>query len=68
MRQRWLPGLMDRRPYNAWEEKRDGARQWAGEKARQILREYHPQPLDQGLLSGLQAVIQAAEAEYTAGD
>jgi trimethylamine--corrinoid protein Co-methyltransferase len=42
MRQRWMPTLIDRRPYNIWEEKRDGARDWAREKAKQILEEYHP--------------------------
>ena len=67
MRKRWMPTLMDHRPYNTWEEKRDGARQWAGEKARQILREYHPDPLDQSLQSGLQEIIRTAEAEYTSG-
>ena len=38
MRERWQPTLIDRRPYNIWEEKRDGARDWAREKAQQILR------------------------------
>jgi len=65
MRERWLPALMDRRPYNTWEEKRDGARQWAGEKTRQILHEYHPDPLDPALQVGLQEIIQAAESEVT---
>jgi trimethylamine:corrinoid methyltransferase-like protein len=67
MRQRWMPTLMDRRPYNVWEEKRDGARQWAGEKARQILREYQPELLEPQLLEELQRIIAAAEAEFSAG-
>jgi trimethylamine--corrinoid protein Co-methyltransferase len=64
MRQRWLPTLMDRRPYSAWEEKKDGARQWAGEKARQILQEYHPEPLDAALQTELDRIIAAAEKAY----
>ena len=64
MRQRWLPTLMDRRPYNVWEEKGDGARQWAGDKARQILSDYHPEPLEDQQVAELQKIIAAAEAEY----
>lgn len=61
MRQRWLPSLLDRRPYNVWEEKRDGARQWAGEKARQILREHNPQPLEPHLSAELMRIIGSLE-------
>jgi len=63
MRQRWLPTLLDRRPYNVWEEKRDGARQWAREKAQQILKEYHPEPLEDGLAQELRAIIASLEME-----
>ena len=65
MRQRWMPTLIDRRPYNVWEEKRDGARQWAGEKARQLLRDYHPEPLAPALQAELQGIIAAAEKEFS---
>jgi trimethylamine---corrinoid protein Co-methyltransferase len=64
MRQRWQPSLMDRRPYNVWEEKRDGARQWAGEKARKLLQEYHPQPLEAGLQTVLADIIAGVEKAY----
>lgn len=64
MRQRWQPSLMDRRPYNVWEEKRDGARQWAGEKARKLLQEYHPQPLESGLQTVLADIIAGVEKAY----
>jgi len=64
MRQRWLPTFMDRRPYSAWEEKKDGARQWAGEKARQILQEYRPEPLEAALQTELDRIIAAAEKAY----
>ena len=61
MRERWQPTLMDRRPYNVWEEKRDGARQWAREKAQQILKAYHPEPLEEGLQKELRKIIESVE-------
>lgn len=61
MRERWQPALMDRRPYNIWEEKRDGARDWARDKAQQILRDYHPAPLDPKLQKELQQIIHSHE-------
>jgi trimethylamine---corrinoid protein Co-methyltransferase len=66
MRERWLPTLMDRRPYSAWEEKRDGARQWANEKARQILQEYQPEHLDRTIQNELAQIITAVEQAYLA--
>ena len=62
MRQRWQPTLIDRRPYEQWLVKKDGARQWALEKARQILNEYHPEPLDPGLVAELNSIIASLEA------
>ncbi|MFN8594642.1 MAG: trimethylamine methyltransferase family protein [Anaerolineae bacterium] len=41
--------LMDRRPYGQWEAKRDGARDWARERAQHILREHQP---DRGIEVG----------------
>lgn len=63
MRQRWIPTLIDRRPYNIWEEKRDGARQWARQKAQQILRDYHPEPLDPKLHQELKRIITNLEQQ-----
>jgi trimethylamine--corrinoid protein Co-methyltransferase len=63
MRQRWQPTLIDRRPYNVWEEKRDGAADWAREKAQQILREHQPEPLDLKLSMEMNRIIAALEAE-----
>lgn len=57
----WQPSLMDRRPYSAWEAKKDGARQWAGEKARQVLKEYRPEPLDEKLAEELRRMISTFE-------
>lgn len=61
MRERWQPTLIDRRPYNIWEEKRDGARDWARQKAQQILKDYHPDPLEAGLKKELQKIIKSVE-------
>jgi trimethylamine--corrinoid protein Co-methyltransferase len=59
MRERWLPTLIDRRPYDTWELQRDGARQWALAKAQQLLREYPGHPLDPALHAELQRIIAA---------
>jgi len=61
MRQLFVPQFMDRRPYNVWEEKRDGARQWALAKARQILETHQPEPLDPRLSLELQSIIASVE-------
>jgi trimethylamine--corrinoid protein Co-methyltransferase len=66
MRERWMPTLMDRRPYNIWEEKKDGARDWAREKAQQILNDYHPSPLDPKLDAELLHIIEQLEASVIA--
>jgi trimethylamine--corrinoid protein Co-methyltransferase len=61
MRERWQPTLIDRRPYNVWEERRDGARDWAREKAQSVLIEHHPQPLDASLAAELRKIISSLE-------
>ena len=61
MREIFLPQFMDRRPYNAWEEKRDGAREWALAKARGILEKHQPDPLDVRLSEELQKMIRSLE-------
>jgi trimethylamine--corrinoid protein Co-methyltransferase len=57
MRDIWVPQFMDRRPYGVWEEKRDGARDWARDKARYILATHQPEPLDPQLSAELQRII-----------
>jgi trimethylamine---corrinoid protein Co-methyltransferase len=42
----FLPEFMDRRPYNEWESKKDNACDWALSKARKVLNEHQPEPLD----------------------
>ncbi len=61
MRELWLPRLMDHRPYEQWLEKKDGAREWAGERARQILQTHQPDALDPLLAEELKRIITAHE-------
>jgi trimethylamine--corrinoid protein Co-methyltransferase len=63
MRDLWIPGLMDRRPYEVWQERPDGPRDWARAKAREILDSHHPQPLDPQLSQELERIIAAADEE-----
>jgi trimethylamine--corrinoid protein Co-methyltransferase len=64
MREIFLPQFMDRRPYNAWEEKQDGPEDWALDKARQILETHQPVMLDVGFSSELGGIVAAAEKEH----
>jgi len=63
MRNLWLSTLMDRRPYNEWIEKKDGARDWAREKAKHILGTHKPEPLDINLIADLERIIKSVEKE-----
>ncbi len=56
----WVPTLLDRRPYEAWERKRDGARDWAAARAREILSTHQPEPLDERLAAELDRIIALA--------
>jgi len=61
MRELWLPKFMDRRPYNLWLEKGDGARDWALAEARQILANHEPDSLDSKLSEELARIITLVE-------
>jgi trimethylamine--corrinoid protein Co-methyltransferase len=63
MREIWVPDFMDRRPYNVWEEKKDGARDWAREKARKILENHQPDVLDAKVRKEFDRIISAMENE-----
>jgi trimethylamine--corrinoid protein Co-methyltransferase len=63
MRDLWLPTLMDRRPYNEWEEKQDGARDWALARAKRILATHQPTPLDPKTGEELEQIITAVETK-----
>ncbi len=57
----WLSTLMDRRPYQVWKEKKDGARDWARQKAKHILKNHEPEPLDPRLIKELEGIIKSVE-------
>jgi trimethylamine--corrinoid protein Co-methyltransferase len=61
MRGLWLSTLMDRRPYGVWEKKKDGARDWARDKAKHILATHHPSALELKLEAELRRIIQSFE-------
>jgi len=61
MRELWVPTLLDRRPYNEWESKRDGPRDWAREKAQWILKNHQPTPLEPKLYAELERIVKAME-------
>jgi trimethylamine--corrinoid protein Co-methyltransferase len=61
MRELWVPTLFDRRPYNEWEQKRDGAEEWARAKAQWILEHHQPTPLDPKLYAEMERIIKAME-------
>jgi trimethylamine:corrinoid methyltransferase-like protein len=55
---------MDRRPYNEWQERRDGSPEFALTWARQILETHEPEPLDPKLSAELGRIITAAEKQH----
>lgn len=62
MRDLWVPQFMDRRTYEAWEEQQDGARDWARDKARQILASHQPDPLDTAISAEFKRIIASLES------
>ncbi len=61
MRDLFEPQFMDRRPYNEWEAKKDDARDWALAKARKILAEHQPEPLDPKISAEMAKIISTVE-------
>src|SRR5512145_1686984 len=61
MRELFMPEFMDRRPYSQWETKGDDARDWATAKARKILAEYQPEPLDPKISEEMEKIIRSVE-------
>jgi trimethylamine--corrinoid protein Co-methyltransferase len=58
MKKRWQPELVDRRTYRAWEaDGRRGARHRANEKAKWILANHHPVPLEPKLQEELGRIV-----------
>jgi trimethylamine--corrinoid protein Co-methyltransferase len=65
MRDLWVPRFFDRRPYETWEEKGDGPRDWARSQALQILEEHQPEVLERRLSAELQRIIHSSEIEIS---
>ena len=63
IRDLWQPRFVDRRPYSAWEVDRVGPRELANEKARWILENHQPTPLDPQLSAELSRIIASLERE-----
>ncbi len=61
MRDLWLPKLMDRRSYEAWEAEKDGPRDWARARAQEILATHEPEPLEPALSRELGRIIASVE-------
>lgn len=61
MRDLFLPQFLDRRPYTEWETKKDDARDWALNKARKILKEHQPDPLDEKISKEFERIIKLVE-------
>jgi trimethylamine--corrinoid protein Co-methyltransferase len=61
MRELFMPKFMDRRPYSEWENKKDDARDWALAKARKILKEHQPDPLDEKISNEMDRIIKSVE-------
>ena len=57
----FMPQFMDRRPYSEWETKGDDARDWATAKARKILAEHQPEPLDPKISEEMEKIIRSVE-------
>ena len=62
MRELWLSSYLDRRPMSVWEKKKDGAPDWALDKARRILETHRPAPLDPALDRELSRIIASVKA------
>lgn len=59
MRGLWQARYLDRRPYGQWEEDPDALHRAALERARTLLRDHHPVPLDPALDAELTRIIAA---------
>lgn len=61
MRDIWLPKYFDRRSYEVWNEKKDDGRDWAKAKAKDILENHQPQPLDPKISAEFKRIIDNLE-------
>ncbi len=66
MRELWLTRFFDRRPYGTWESEPDRAGDWALARARDLLANHRPDPLDEDVSAELDRVIAGVEASAAA--
>ncbi|NPV69789.1 MAG: hypothetical protein HPY55_03950 [Firmicutes bacterium] len=65
MRDIWRPTVVDRTPYNVWEQSgRKGAYEKATEIARHALENHRPMSIDPAALAEIRRIIRAAEKEF----
>ncbi len=61
MRELWLPRLIERTPFETWETRKEGPRDVARQKARDLLASHQPEPLDPKLAEELGKVVGGKE-------
>lgn len=61
MRDIWLPKYFDRRTYEEWSTKGDDGRDWAREKAKEILETHEPEALDPKIVAEFDRIISHLE-------
>jgi trimethylamine--corrinoid protein Co-methyltransferase len=61
MRDIWVPKYLDRRPYEVWQEKGDGSRDWAKAKAIDIYENHEPETLDSKISQEFNRIIASTE-------
>ena len=57
----WLPKYFDRRTYETWAEKQDDGRDWAREKAKEILSTHETEALDPNISKEFERIINSLE-------
>jgi trimethylamine---corrinoid protein Co-methyltransferase len=63
MRELWQSRYLDRRPYGQWETDPGAKRGLALQRAQELLRDHHPEPLDPTIDAELSRIIAASQAE-----
>ena len=61
MREIWLTKYFDRRTFEEWDKKRDDGRDWAREKAKEILKKHTPGPNDPKISAEFRRIITSIE-------
>jgi len=61
LRELWMNSCLDRRPISVWEQKKDGAPDWALARARSILETHQPAPLEPALERELRRIIESVK-------